>query len=133
MTIRDKLQDMRRKSGMAALIGWPMCAAGVVLAATVSKAFMLLFIPGLILFGGGVVYMLRGIRCPRCHGPIGFAISHPKKGRDLREDPVLSILRSVAGLGTDGRRGSDRPDQLTGAVGHGLKTSPRPRNYHGGC
>lgn len=80
MTIREKLEDMRRKAGTVAMIGWPVCAAGVVLALTVNVAFVLVCLLGFILLGGGVFCMVRGIRCPRWRGPIGHAISYPRKG-----------------------------------------------------
>ncbi len=80
MTIRDKIQVARRKAGIAAMIGWLVCLLGMPLTLFGSQVFLLVSIPGVLVCAAGVLYILFGIRCPQCRGPLGYAISYPPKG-----------------------------------------------------
>ena len=79
MTIRDKLTRARRKAGIAAIIGWFVCLIGMVLTVFRGQLFLLVFIPGAIVFAAGVLYALLGMRCPQCGGRLGWAIAYPTR------------------------------------------------------
>ena len=61
MTIRDKITAARRKAGMAAIVGWLIGMVGMPLTVFVSEAFLLVSIPGGLVFAAGVLYILFGM------------------------------------------------------------------------
>jgi len=56
------------------LVGFVLFGIGAV-AASAHPNLVGLSILGFLTFAGGLVYQLYGIRCPRCHGRIGFALN----------------------------------------------------------
>jgi len=78
MTIRSRLTAQRRKGWLACLIGWLVFVAGMIGATMVNGWLGLLIVVGFLVFGGSVLYLLFGIRCPRCRNPLGYAIHYPQ-------------------------------------------------------
>jgi hypothetical protein len=71
MTIREGINKQKRTATIVAYAGFTLCALGAILGA----GQVLAFLPGFAIFGGAVFYGLS-IRCPICHGAIGFLVSH---------------------------------------------------------
>ena len=56
------------------LIGFVLFALGGVASST-HCGLIALSLLGFLMFAGGIVYQLYGIRCPRCGGKIGLALN----------------------------------------------------------
>ena len=76
MTIRSRLAAQRRKPLLACLIGFLLCVPAA-MEDTRAGWLWYLSIAGFLVRGGGILYLLLGIRCPRCRNRLGYAISYP--------------------------------------------------------
>jgi ribosomal protein S27AE len=73
MTIRESLDRKRRKASIIAFASWLVFVAAGVLTSEYSPA-IILAIPAFIVFMASVVYLVFGIRCPRCGGIMGYVL-----------------------------------------------------------
>jgi len=69
MTIRTKLEKQRRTAGLIGIISWLWCGGSMVAIILIDLWALALFLLGFLAGGGVVLYVLLGLRCPRCRGP----------------------------------------------------------------
>jgi hypothetical protein len=86
VTIRDVISRQMRKAAMIAYGGAALFGLGG-LAITVNERLIVLALPGFGIFMGGVLFMLLGVRCPRCGGRIGPSVH--ASGSPFRVPPKI--------------------------------------------
>ena len=78
MKIREKLNRTRKKIFFLGFISWILFAAGIVLLALQKNdEFPILILIPFGLFMFMCFYSMFGIRCPKCKGMLGYALSWP--------------------------------------------------------
>lgn len=75
MTIQQDIRAKISKAYKIAISGWLLCFAGIVL----GDNYALLFIPGFLIFGGAVLFVMFSICCPKCGARIGQTAFQSKK------------------------------------------------------
>jgi hypothetical protein len=74
MTIREVLEKKRGVAVALAFLCWLSFAGGIVFTGSHSKEFpLLIFIP-FIGFGVCVLFLLFGLRCPKCKNNLGYTL-----------------------------------------------------------
>ncbi len=74
MTVRDFLTRKKRKVSIIAFASWLILAIAGILSSRY-KTFIFI-VPAFIVFMASVIYLIFGIRCPRCKGMMGHVSSY---------------------------------------------------------
>jgi len=74
MSLRDAINQSRRKSGVIIVAGFVCFVVGC-FGASVSRVFVVLCLAGFAAAFITMIYQLYGTRCPRCGGKIGLALN----------------------------------------------------------
>ena len=87
MKIREKLNKTRKKIYLIGFLSWVLVAASIVFSATnENDSFEMLILIPFALFMFSCLYLLFGIRCPKCKGVLGYVVSWPPgKWLDISE------------------------------------------------
>ena len=75
VTIREDINQTKRKAGIITYTAFAVFALGIFLSAA-HKGFVPVTVVGFLAFMAGTLYLLWGIRCPSCLGRIGFVTSY---------------------------------------------------------
>jgi len=75
VNIRDVISRRKRKATIIQYAGFTLFVFGG-LATSLNESLFVLALPGFAIFIGGILFMLFRIRCPRCRGNIGYAVSY---------------------------------------------------------
>ena len=70
MTIRERISRRKRKAGLAAYGGFALFALGLFLDGS-GRTWLIVAIPGIVVFVGATLYLQFFVRCPACGGAIG--------------------------------------------------------------
>jgi len=76
-TIRNKLNTSFRRTLVAQWGGFFLVCLGVILGYALSEVFVSIALIGFVVLVIGMLYMLYGIRCPRCKRMFGNTIHYP--------------------------------------------------------
>ena len=77
MTIRDAINRQKRRAALVTYGGFALFAAPLLLSTVFRGIPEIIAAPGFVLVMAGVITMLFVIRCPKCRGSIGYAVSYP--------------------------------------------------------
>jgi hypothetical protein len=84
MTIRSRLEAIRRNTMIVSMVAWLLFAGGMA-ATAVDSRFLVVVILAFFAFMGAVLFSLFGIRCPKCRGALGYALQWPPKWFGISE------------------------------------------------
>jgi len=77
MTLRELIARRKRKASIITYSGFALLALGMLLGATTGgPPWLIIAIPGFVVFFSGTLYLLFFIRCPACRGAIGYTVSY---------------------------------------------------------
>lgn len=78
MKIREKLNQTRKKIYLRSFLSWVLILASMVFSAIQNNdSFPILILIPFALFMVMCFYSIFGIRCPKCKGMLGYALSWP--------------------------------------------------------
>jgi len=94
LTIRERISRRKRKAGLAAYGGFALFALGLFLDGS-GRTWLIMAIPGIVVFVGATLYLQFFVRCPACGGAIGYATSYSSSplsvSRKIRFCPFCGI------------------------------------------
>src|SRR6266849_7058553 len=96
MTVREFIARRKRKASLVTYSGFALLALGMLLGpGTGGPPWLIIAIPGFVVFFAGTLYLVFFIRCPACRGAIGYTVSYASSpfsiSRKIRFCPFCGI------------------------------------------